>query len=65
MTSYQVGELKCFKPDDPVVEGLLNAYQLALEMWRRDDRSIIGVWTKQEDGSELVAIVYENEVFRK
>jgi hypothetical protein len=31
----------------------------------RDDKKAFGVWTGQEHGSELVAIAYQGEVFRR
>lgn len=64
--SYQVGNLQCIDRGDPTFEHYHDAIRSALaweteESW--DPGETIGVWTSQEEGSELVAIIYQGQVF--
>jgi hypothetical protein len=66
---YQVGELMNFKDDDLIVNNYQGAILFALKEDKRRSTKWnnvpIGVWTDQENGSVLMAIVYEGQVFTK
>lgn len=62
--TWQVGELTRFDPADPELASKEEAIEMARIESRRHEERIYGVWTGQDHGSELVAIVYEGEVFR-
>lgn len=59
---YQVGYLIHFQKDDHEFDQLLDAVKYALE---KSHLCPFGVWTSQKDGSELMAIVYQDEIFTK
>lgn len=66
---YQVGKIQDLKEDDPLFNSLFEAYGYAIEkttvsvmMW---NNTFWGVWTNQERGSELLAIVHNGDVFTK
>ena len=61
---YQVGDLEFFTEDDPVFEDRVDAESKAIEISRGNDATI-GVWTSQEEGSDLVSIAHQGELFRK
>jgi hypothetical protein len=63
--TYQVGELTNFDPADPELAGEHQAIALALSESNRDEKRTFAVWTGQNHGSELIAIAYQGEVFRK
>lgn len=60
---YQVGSLQFFKPDDPEFESYADALNEAVNL--SIDDTAYGVWTGQQEGSELLAIVYGGEIFEK
>ncbi len=60
---YQVGSLLYYKQDDPTFEDREEAIDYAVD-WSVDDDAY-GVWAGQDEGSELLAIVYQGEVFEK
>ena len=59
---YQSGELVNPKEDDPTFETYSEAFKHVLHS---SDLSPQGIWTGQEDGSELVAIVWEGASYRQ
>ena len=61
---FQVGHLTKIDPADPQLDSEAAAIDLAISESRRDDSSPYGIWTGQEDGSELVAIAYQGQLFR-
>ena len=61
---YQVGDLQFYTQDDPTFETRVEAETDALKK-ALTDMSPVGVWTSQEEGSELVSIAHEGELFRK
>jgi hypothetical protein len=63
--TWQVGELIRFDPADPEFASLEAAIALARTESERSDKRVYGVWTGQDHGSELVAIVHQGEIFRK
>ncbi len=63
--TYQVGLLLDFKEDDPTYDDLDTAQQAALRWAECEIEPAIGIWTGQDDGSELVAIVYQRGLFTK
>lgn len=59
---YQPGELVNPKEDDPT----FNTYSEAFKhVQSKSDLSPQGIWTGQEDGSELVAIIWEGMAYRQ
>ena len=60
---YQVGGLQYYKKDDPLFDTLEAAIKHAVQESYND--SPHGVWTDQDSGSELLVIVYMQEIFRK
>ena len=60
---YQVGDLLHYEDDDPQFDALEVAIKHAAQQ-SYDDRPW-GIWTGQNDGGELLVIVYMQEVFRK
>ena len=60
---YQVGELLHYEEDDPQFKELKTAISYAVHH-SYNDRPW-GIWTSQNDGGELLIIVYMQEVFRK
>ena len=68
IVAYQVGDLLAFQENDPVFTGEC-AYSAALAQaltWsEKNTDTPYGLWTSQDDGSELLAIVHNGEVFTK
>lgn len=62
---YQVGSLTWLKDDDPVFETIEEARRQAIKKSEEVGGQIMGVWTDQDSGSELLEIAYEGEVFSK
>lgn len=60
---YQIGSLSCLKDDDPIFNSFEEACDAAVEA--SIDDSVWGVWTAQDQGNELLALVYGQEVFEK
>lgn len=60
---YQVGKLEYPESDDPNFESRKDAVASAVE--KSIDDSCYAVWRGQEEGSELLAIIYQGEVFEK
>ncbi|WP_199033342.1 hypothetical protein [Ralstonia sp. ASV6] len=65
MMTYQVGNLLAFDPADPELDDEGQAMALAVSESDRDRERAFAVWTGQEHGSELIAIAYQGELFRK
>lgn len=65
MLTYQVGDLLNIDPADPEIPDEGRAVRLALAESGKDDKKAFGVWTGQNWGSELVAIAFMGELFRK
>ncbi len=59
--SYQVGHLIHFDKNDPTFETLEEAHIYAIE--QSIDDSPYGIWTSQEEGSELQAIAYGSQIY--
>ncbi len=64
-TTYQVGRLIEIDAADPKLSDETAALKLAVSESIRDETTAFGVWTGQDHGSELVAIAYMGELFRK
>jgi hypothetical protein len=67
---YQVGKIHDLKDDDPVFDSLSEAYDYALKQERGEPPGYLGqvfwgVWTDQDSGGELLAIVFQGEVFTR
>lgn len=62
--TWQVGELTRLDVADPELPSNEAAIEMARTESARNEDRVYGVWTGQEHGSELVAIAYQNEVFR-
>ena len=60
---YQVGKLEYCERDDPNFENWKEAVDSAVD--KSMDDSVYAIWRGQEEGSELLAIVYQGEVFEK
>lgn len=60
---YQVGGLQYYEGDDPLFDTLEAAIKHAVQQSYND--GLWGIWTDQDSGSELLAIVYMQEVFRR
>ena len=58
--SYQVGNVAFLDMDDPEFEKLKDAYNYAHTIG--GDDSVIGIWTSQKHGSELIALIYQGLV---
>lgn len=58
---YQVGHLIHYDEDDPTFDKLKDAQKYAIE--KSIDDSPYGIWTGQDEGSELDAIVYGGVVY--
>jgi len=65
MQTYQVGHLLNIDPADPELDDEHKAKELAMAESEREHTSAFGVWTGQDHGSELIAIAYQGELFRK
>ncbi|CAB3754320.1 hypothetical protein [Paraburkholderia humisilvae] len=63
--TFQVGELTNFDPADPEIAEEQGAIALALRESRQYESRIFAVWTGQDHGSELIAIAYQGEIFKK
>ena len=65
--NYQIGDMGNIKADDPIVEQIQDAYKHARRMCEESDEVIVGVWELYDGGgdADLVAIVYQGEVFVK
>ena len=62
---YQVGKIQDLKPDDPTFDDIFTAYGHALREDAKASGDFFGVWTDQESGSELLAIVHQGDVFTR
>lgn len=62
---YQVGDLIYFQDSDPEFDEWQAAYVYALQLAEESDEHLLGIWTSQEDGGELMAIVHQGDVFTK
>lgn len=60
---YQVGHLIHYQPDDPTFETLEEAEQYVIREFKYSDWPY-GIWTGQDEGSELVAIYHDQKFFR-
>lgn len=60
--SYQVGKLKGFSEDDPVFQSWNDAYANAKNL-ENDTSEIVGIWSGQDENSNLLAIIREGEIF--
>lgn len=63
--SYQVGHLTHFEEDDPVYNSYEAAIHAAMSRSASEKGSPIAIWSGQGEGSELLVIVVNEEVFRK
>ena len=66
--AYQVGDLTAFQENDPVFTGecaYIQALTQALAWSVENADTPYGLWTTPDDGSELLRIVYNGEVFTK
>lgn len=59
--NYQVGHLVYFEKDDPTFDDLKEAQIYAIE--KSIDDSPYGIWTSQDEGSMLEAIVYGGVIY--
>ena len=59
---YQVGDLEAFQEDDPEFEDLIEAQNVALDRSRYRDCAQ-GIWTSQQEDSDVVAIAYQGSLF--
>ena len=59
---YQIGKLLYPEKDDPEIADYWDAIKKAQEL--SIDDSIYGVWTSQGENSDLLAIIYQGEVFQ-
>lgn len=62
---YQVGDLIDFEEDDPVFDTREEAINRAYELSDENYETPFGIWTGQDDGSELVAIAFAGEIYQK
>lgn len=60
---YQVGHLVHYQSDDPVFDNLESAERFALEASAGTDMPY-GIWSTQEEGSEIIEIVYQGNFFK-
>lgn len=60
---YQVGFLMGYESDDPEYGDWDSALSYALHIGQIDET--IGIWSSQDEGSDLLAIIYQGEVFKK
>lgn len=63
--TYQVGDLMNFGDNDPVFDTLQAAADHARKLSEDEYESTFGLWTGQEDGSELLAIFHAGEGYWK
>ena len=63
--TYQVGDLFRFTSADPEFDDIKVAMEHARKQSAVDDRLTYGVWTGQKQGSLLLAIAYQGDVFDK
>ena len=61
--AFQVGNLRDLLHDDPVFPTLSDALPEALARSRKAHSEFFGIWTAQDLGSELIAIIHDQEVF--
>lgn len=61
---YQTGDIRHLRPDDPEHENRAAAERDALARSQREPEGFFGVWTGQEEGSELLAIAHDRVLFR-
>ena len=59
---YQIGDLEDFQEADPEFEDNQEAIRQAIERSRYRDCAQ-GVWTSQAEGSDVVAIAYQGDLF--
>lgn len=64
---YQVGDLTSFEEDDPTFKKYGDAENAAVEMSRKHENEgrAIAVWSGQDEGAELLALVVDGEIFTK
>lgn len=62
--SFQVGLLINYKKDDPTFNTIGECVKHAKSI-DPERRKLIGIWTGQNAGSELIGICYEGEYFKK
>ena len=68
VVAYQVGDLTAFQANDPVFTGecaYIQALTQALSRSVENQDTPYGLWTTPDDGSELLVIVHNGEVFTK
>jgi hypothetical protein len=63
--TFQTGSLLMPGSGDPEFDDEAAARDHAIALSEKDDRAVIGVWTGQGHGSELLYIVHGGEIFRK
>ncbi len=63
--TYQVGWLLDLSPNDAKFDRMIDATMYALGMGLRPERQPVGIWEEDDDGLELVRIVWQGEVFEK
>lgn len=60
---YQVGDLTEIRANDPLFSDETAALIYALAQQARTGQPV-GVWSAPDEGSELLAIVYEGAIYR-
>lgn len=63
--TYQVGDIQSIKDEDPMFTSEEAAYKHAFALLEGSDEVFIGIWTGQDEGSELLAIIYCGEAYCK
>lgn len=63
---YQIGDITNIQESDPTTTVIENAYVMALDMAEESDEVFIGIWELDDNGdAELIAIVYQGDIFTK
>ena len=62
---YQVGDLTAFMDNDPEFDTREAAFDYAATYSDDHYEDVLGIWTSQDDGSELIAIAHNGELFRR
>ncbi|HEX7650088.1 MAG TPA: hypothetical protein VF450_22015 [Noviherbaspirillum sp.] len=63
---FQVGRLiQDFSAADPVMDDEQTAIKAAVTASEKDWRNSFGVWSSQEEGSELLYIAHDGGVFKR
>ena len=63
---YQIGDITNIQESDPTDPIIENAYIMALDMAEESDEVFIGIWELDDNGdAELIAIVYQGDIFTK